>query len=84
MNFDQGGSNAEAYRNFKVTPWSEPTANMDFYDSLSFINKFSSVMSQVQDELYDSLKPYDPTVMTYIDSHVAKFALEEFRQVLKI
>lgn len=29
------------------------------------------------------MKPYDPTVMTYIDSHVAEFALQEFRQVLK-
>ena len=29
------------------------------------------------------LKPYDPTVMTYIDSHVAQFAMQEFRQVLK-
>ena len=40
-------------------------------------------MAQIQQELYDALKPYDPTVMTYIDVHVAKFALQEFRKIIK-
>ena len=37
----------------------------------------------MQQELYDVLKPYEPTVMTYIDSHAAKYALAEFRKVLQ-
>lgn len=57
---------------------------MDFFDSLGFVNKFASIMSQAQEELYDALKPYDPTVMTYIDAHVSKIAIEEFHKVLKI
>lgn len=55
-------------RNFKATPWSDPIAHMDFYDSLGFVNAFSSITQQVQQELYDALKPYDPTMMTHIDS----------------
>ncbi len=57
---------------------------MDFYDSLGFVNKFSSIMTQIAQELYDALKPYDPTVMTYIDSQVAQYALKEFYRVIKI
>ena len=34
-------------RNFKVCPWSDATANLDFYDSLGFINKFSGIMTQI-------------------------------------
>lgn len=84
LNFQQGGTNGNHVRNFKVCPWSEPSANLDFYDSLSFINKFYSILAQVQQELYDTLKPYDPTVMTYIDSQVSVKALAEFRRVVKI
>jgi len=40
-------------------------------------------MTQISQELYDVLRPYDPTVMTYIDAHVSELALQEFRQVLK-
>ena len=40
-------------------------------------------MTQISTELYDTLKPYDPSVMTYIESQIAKFAMKEFRQVLK-
>ena len=83
LNFQQGGTNGAAMRNFRATPWSEPTANLDFYDSLGCINKVAAIMTQIQQELYDALQPYDPTIMTYIDSHVAKFALEEFHKVIK-
>ena len=83
LNFQQGGSNSAEMRSFKVNPWSDLTANLDFYDSLGFINKFSGILTQIQTELYDALKPYDPTVMTYIDSQVSKYALEEFRKVIK-
>lgn len=57
---------------------------MDFYDSLGFVNKLSAILTQVSQELYDVLKPYDATMMTYIDAHVAEFALEEYHRVLKI
>ena len=40
-------------------------------------------MTQVANELYDTLKPHDPTIMTYIESHIAQCAMKEFRQVLK-
>lgn len=71
-------------RNFKVCPWSDATANLDFFDSLGFINKFYAIMTQIQTELYDTLKPYDLTVMTHIDSQTALVALKEFRRVMKI
>jgi len=41
-------------------------------------------MIQIQTELQDALKPYDSTVMTYIDSQIAIVALNEFRKVIKI
>ena len=47
LNFQQGGSNGNAMRNFKVCPWSDPTANLDFYDSLGFINRFAGIMTQI-------------------------------------
>lgn len=84
LNINQGGSNGDAMRTFKAAPWSESVAHMDFFDSLGFINKLSAILTQVSQELYDALKPYDPTLMTYIDAHVADFALKEFRRVLKI
>ena len=31
-------------RTFQVAPWSEKIAYMDFYDSLSFVNKFASIL----------------------------------------
>ena len=65
-------------RTFQATPWSEKIAHMDFYDSLTFVNKLAAITGQVQQELYDVLKPFDPTMMTYIDAHVAEFALKEF------
>lgn len=71
-------------RTFQACPWSEKVAHMDFYDSLGFVNKLSAILTQVSQELYDVLKPYDATMMTYIDAHVAEFALEEYHRVLKI
>ena len=47
LNIQQGGSNGKIARNFKVNDWSEPTANLDFYDSLAFVNKFSAIMTQI-------------------------------------
>lgn len=44
LNFQQGGTNGNLMRDFKVNPWSEPTAKLDFYDSLDFVNKFHSIM----------------------------------------
>ena len=40
----QGGTGGDAMRTFQATPWSEPVAHMDFYDSLGFVNKLSSIM----------------------------------------
>ena len=45
LNMQQGGSNGKIMRNFKINSWSEPTANLDFYDSLGFINKFAAIMT---------------------------------------
>ena len=84
LTFQQGGKGGKAMRNFKPTPWSEPVYNLDFYDSLGFINKFTAIMQQISQELHDALKPFDPTIMTYIDAHVAKAALEEFRRVQEV
>ena len=39
-------------------------------------------MQNVQQELYDALKPYDATVMTSIDTVVATIAMEEYRKVM--
>ena len=54
-------------KTFKPCPWSQEAGNLDFYDSLDFINKFYSITEQVQQELYDALKPHDTSLMTYID-----------------
>ena len=47
LTFQQGGKGGKAARNFKPTPWSEPVYNLDFYDSLGFINKFTAIMQQI-------------------------------------
>ena len=83
LNNLQGGSGSGTMKNFKPCPWSQDTANLDFYDSLDFINKFYAIMGQIQQELYDTLKPHDTSTMTYIDMQVTDFALQEYRQVLK-
>ena len=57
---------------------------MDFFDSLGFINKFSAILNQIVQELYDALKPYDPIMMTYIETHVQKYAMKEFHRVIQI
>ena len=44
LNNLQGGSGSAAMKSFKPCPWSQDTANLDFYDSLDFINKFYAVM----------------------------------------
>ena len=70
-------------KTFKPCPWSQEVGNLDFYDSLDFINKFYAITQQVQQELYDALKPYDTSIMTYIDIQVAELSIEEYRKVLK-
>ena len=50
---------------------------------MDFINKFYSISQQVQQELYDALKPHDNSIMTYIDMHVAECSIQEYRRVLK-
>ena len=37
----------------------------------------------MQQELYDALKPFDTSIMTFIDAQVAEFAVKEYRKVLK-
>ena len=50
---------------------------------MGFINKFYAIQQNVQQELYDALKPYDTSIMTFIDSQVAEKSLLEYRRVLK-
>ena len=45
LNINQGGTNGDAMKTFKATPWSETVAHMDFFDSLSFINKLSAILT---------------------------------------
>jgi len=69
---------------FRPCPWSQEVGNLDFYQSLNFATKLYATQQQVQQELYDALKPYDSTIMTYIDLVVAKTALAEFRKCCSI
>ena len=80
----QGGSGGSEMKRFKPCPWSQEAGNLDFYDSLDFINKFYSITQQVQQELYDALKPHDTSLLTYIDTQVAEFAIQDYRKVLQI
>ena len=72
----------EKNRLFKCNPWSQPTGALDFYDSLDFVTRFYSMMQQGQQELYDCLKPHDPSVMSCIDAAAAQKALQEFQLIL--
>ena len=80
----QGGSGGSEMKRFKPCPWSQEAGNLDFYDSLDFINKYYSITQQVQQELYDALKPHDTSLLTYIDTQVAEFAIQDYRKVLKM
>lgn len=61
---NEGGKNK---RIFTVNPWSQDCGTLDFYVTLDFVNKYYSVTRQVQQELYDALKPYNAQIMTQID-----------------
>ena len=43
LNFQQGGSGSVNMKTFKPCPWSQDCGNLDFYDSLDFINKFYAI-----------------------------------------
>ena len=43
LNFQQGGSGGANVKTFKPCPWSQDVGNLDFYDSLDFINKFYAI-----------------------------------------
>ncbi len=51
-------------RLFKVNSWSQDTGSLDFYESMDVITRYHAVQQQCQQELYDSLKPWDATLMT--------------------
>jgi hypothetical protein len=53
---------------FKPNTWSQETGALDFYDSLDCVNCFYSIMLNVAQELYDSLKPHDSSFMTCIET----------------
>ena len=78
------GSIMDKNRIFKPNPWSQETGCLDFYDTLDFIEKFYATTQAVSAEIYDSLKPWDPTLMTFIDTEVCGKALEELRKVIRI
>ena len=83
LTFMQGGMGGEMSKSFKATPESEDCGVLDFYSSLDFINRFYSIQEQASQELYDATKPYDASIMSYIDTELAKKSIEEYHRVQK-
>ena len=52
---------------YKNNPWGQVQGILDFYDSLDVINKVHAVLVQAQQELYDKLKVWDTSLMTFLD-----------------
>lgn len=52
--------------------------------SLDFVNRYYALTRQVQQELYDALKPYNAQIMTHIDHAMIEQCISEFRQVVDI
>jgi len=65
-------------RLFKANPWSQETGSLDFYETLDFISKLYSLLQSMSEELCDSLKLWDCTLMTHVETRLAKIALAEF------
>lgn len=51
-----------------------PINVLDFYDSLTFINKFFAVIRSIFSELIDVLKPHDSILMTMIELKIMERA----------
>ena len=59
MTIQGGNEGARQMRTFQVNPWSQECGNLDFYVSLDFVNRYYCIARQVQQELYDALKPHN-------------------------
>ena len=57
---------------FQLNHWSQKTGSLDFYESLDFINRLHAVTQGMSQELYDTIKIWDPVIMTHIDIQVAE------------
>ena len=62
----------------KMTPWSLPINILDFYNSLTFINKFYAITRTCMTELVDVLKPHDNTLLALIEMKIYERAEVEF------
>ena len=69
------GSILDLNRVFKPNKWSQLTGALDFYETLDIINRLHSVIASIQDELYSSLQPWDPSLMAHIDTALVRSAL---------
>ena len=78
------GSIMDKNREFKPNPWSQETGALDFYESLDFINRVNAMTHQVRQELYESLTPWNDSLMTHIDIQVYEEQLQELRKVISI
>ena len=65
---------------FKVTPWSLPINLLDFYDSLTCVNKLYATIKAVFTELVDALKPHDSTLLTMIETKILERAIVEYKK----
>jgi hypothetical protein len=59
MSLQGGNDGAKKARTFQVNSWSQECSNLDFYVSLDFVTRYYAITHQVQQELYDALKPYN-------------------------
>ena len=68
-------STLDANLTFKVNEWSQHTGALDFYDSLEVITNVHAVIHSVKNELYESLKMWEPSMNALIDIEVTEASL---------
>lgn len=69
---------------YKPNYWSQETGSLDFYETLDFINRFHAVTQNMQQELYDTLKCWEPVMMVHVDIQVAEQSMKEIKRILSI
>lgn len=84
MSLQGGNEGPKRGRSFQINSWSQDCGTLDFYSSLEFVNRYHAHTRQVQQELYDVLKPHNAQIMTHIDQAMLDECIAEFRRVLDI